>query len=127
MNYKLAGSAASAAIMGAAIVSASFIVAENTKTLALNLLIVVLGFAGGWLVGVLVSPYSESEGKKFTEYTKAFGVFASGYLIGKVDKVIEELLKPSFIVDFEHGFRAMAFLAALIIGLVTTFVFRRYG
>jgi hypothetical protein len=127
VNYKLAGSAASAAIMGGAVVFLAFIVGKESKTSALNLLIVILGLAIGWLFGILLSPYSESEGKKFTKYAKVFGVFASGYLVGKIDKVIEELLKPEFILDSVHGFRIISFLAALIIGLIFTFVFRRYG
>ena len=81
----------------------------------------------GWLFGILLSPYSNDEGKKFTQYAKAFGVFASGYLVGKVDKVIEKMLEPDFILNSDHGFRVMAFMASVIIALVITFVFRRYG
>ena len=127
MNYKLTGSAISAAILGGTVVYLSLVVGEDTKASSLNLLIVVLGLSIGWLFGILLSPYSETEEKKFTGYAKAFGVFASGYLIGKVDKVLEELLKPDFILDSVHGFRVMAFAAAFVVGLVITFIFRRYG
>jgi len=127
MNYKLTFSAISAAVLGGTVVYLSLVVGEDAKASSLNLLIVVLGLSIGWLFGILLSPYSETEEKKFTDYAKAFGVFASGYLIGKVDKVLEELLKPDFILDSVHGFRVMAFAAAFIVGLVITFVFRRYG
>lgn len=128
MNYKLTVSAISAVVLGGTVVYLSLVVGEDAKAASsLNLLIVVLGLSIGWLFGILLSPYSESEEKKFTNYAKAFGIFASGYLIGKVDKVLEELLKPDFILDSVHGFRVMAFAAAFVVGLVITFVFRRYG
>lgn len=127
MNYKLIGSATTGLVLGGTVTYLSFALGEDFKASALNLLIVVLGLALGWLLGILLSPYSGTEEKMFSEYAKAFGVFASGYLVGKVDKVIEELFQPDFILDSIHGFRVMAFVAALIIGLLVTFIFRRYG
>ncbi len=127
MNYKLIGSAATGLALGGTVTYLSYAVGDNFKDSSLNLLIVVLGFAFGWLLGILLSPYSEKEEKKFTEYAKAFGVFASGYLVGKADKAIEALFRPEFILDSTHGFRVMSFMAAVIISLVFTFVFRRYG
>lgn len=90
-------------------------------------MIVLLGLAVGWLFGILLSPYSAGEQEAFGEYAKAFGVFASGYLVGKADKVVEELFSPGFLIDSLHGFRTMAFVSAFLIGMITTFVFRRYG
>jgi len=127
MNYKLVGSAAAGLALGGTVTYLSYAMGDDFKASSLNLLIVVLGLALGWLLGILLSPYSETEEKKFTEYAKAFGVFASGYLVGKVDKVIEALFQPDFIIDSVHGFRVMSFLAAVIISLVFTFIFRRYG
>lgn len=127
MNYKLLGSAMTGLVLGGTVTYLSFALGEDFKASSLNLLIVVLGLSLGWLLGILLSPYSHAEEKKFTEYAKAFGVFASGYLVGKVDKVIEAMFQPDFILDFVHGFRIMSFMAALIIALVVTFVFRRYG
>jgi hypothetical protein len=127
MNYKLIGSATTGLVLGGTVTYLSFALGEDFNASALNLLIVVLGLALGWLLGILLSPYSGAEEKKFSEYAKAFGVFASGYLVAKVDKVIEALFQPDFILDSIHGFRVMAFVAALIIGLVVTFIFRRYG
>ena len=127
VNYKLWGSGAAGVVLGATVTYLSYAIGDDFKASSLNVLIVVLGLALGWLLGMLLSPYSDTEEKKFTEYAKAFGVFASGYLVGKVDKVIEALFQPDFILDSIHGFRVMSFLAALVISLVFTFVFRRYG
>ncbi len=127
MSYKLFGSAVTGVVLGGTVTYFSYSVGDDFKASALNLLIVVLGLSLGWLLGILLSPYSGAEEKKFTEYAKAFSIFASGYLVGKVDKVIEALFQPDFILESVHGFRIMSFLAALIISLVMTFIFRRYG
>ena len=113
-NYKLIGSAAAGLALGGVVTYLSYAMGDDFKASSLNLLIVVLGLALGWLLGILLSPYSEREEKKFSEYAK-------------VDKVIEALFQPDFILDSVHGFRVMSFIAALIISLVFTFVFRRYG
>jgi MFS family permease len=127
INYKLVGSGIVGLGLAGSVGYLSYYVAGDNQSAALNLLIVALGLALGWLLGILLSPYSDEEGKKFTQYAKAFGVFVSGYLVGKIDKVVEEVLKPDFILDSVHGFRGMAFLASAIIAIVITFVFRRYG
>lgn len=125
-NYKLWFSGAFGAVLGGTVIYLSLLSVTDIKASSINLLLVVLGLALGWLFGILLSPYTTSEKNRFSEYSKAFGVFASGYLIGKIDKVLEEILKTDFLFDSVHGFRVMAFLASFIISLVVTFVFRSY-
>ncbi|MCI0513786.1 hypothetical protein L0128_11275 [candidate division KSB1 bacterium] len=99
----------------------------SPQSIALNLLLVVFGLALGWLLGILVSPYSSREAKKCSEYAKVLGVFVSGYLVAKIDPVIAALFNPTFVLDFIPGFRLIAFLVSLTIGLLITFVFRQYS
>jgi hypothetical protein len=129
MNYKLLGSSATAACLAGTLLylAVDFKAGTTVPPLTLNVMVVLLGLAFGWLFGILLSPYSEDEKNKFSEYAKAFGVFASGYLVGKTDKVVEELFKPEFILDSVHGFRVMAFVSAFLISMITTFIFRRYS
>lgn len=127
MNYKLWASGIVGVVLGGTVMYLSYAMGDDFKASSLNILIVVCGLVLGWLLGILLAPYSETEAKKFTAYAKAFSVFASGYLIGKIDKVVEALFQPNFILVPAHGFRFLSFLAALVIGLVFTFVFRMYG
>jgi hypothetical protein len=127
MNYKLIGSAVTAAVLAGAVVWGAFQFADNARSLATNLLVITLGAAMGWLLGIVLSPYTREEEQKFGDYAKAFAAFASGYLVGKLDKLFTDVLAPEFVFDPVRGVRVMAFLASLIISLVATFVFRRYG
>lgn len=126
MNYKLWGSCAAAVLLGLAILILSFFVGAPAAA-PLNVAVIVLGAALGWLLGLLISPYSKREKDSFAIYTSAFGVFASGYLVGKADKVLGTILDPEFLLDTVHGFRTLAFVTALILGLIVTFVFRHYA
>ncbi len=128
-NYKLWGSGIIAiSFVGCLVFLAIQVTGESQIAPAiLNEMIVLLGLAFGWLFGILLSPYSDDEKTKFTEYAQTFGVFTSGYLVSKIDKVVEQLFDPSFLLESMHGFRVMAFISAFLISMIATFIFRRYG
>jgi hypothetical protein len=127
MNYKLVGSAGGAVALAATVVYGCFRLADSPQSFATNLLVITFGAAIGWLLGIVLSPYTREEERRFGDYAKGFAVFASGYLVGKIDKLLSSLLDPEFVLDPMRGFRVMAFLTSLIISLIATFVFRRYG
>lgn len=82
---------------------------------------VLMGF------GILISPYDTEESKRFSVYTKAVGVFASGYFVGKIDKLVEKVFGPEFVFESVHGFRIIAFLSAAIVAMLITFIYRWYA
>jgi hypothetical protein len=126
MNYKTWGSIITAGFLGAALVGLSFFIGDRAAV-PFNLMVIVVGFAAGWLLGFVMSPYSKREQERFNKYASLFGVFASGYFVSKADKVLDALFDPQFILDSVHGFRVLAFTAALILGVLVTFVFREYA
>jgi hypothetical protein len=126
MNYKLWGGVTCAGSLGIMIIVLCWFVGDRSAV-PMNLTVTAMGFAVGWLLGILLSPYSKNEQARFTTYASAFGVFASGYLVGKVDKVLEAIFDPQFILDSVHGFRSLAFATSLILGLIVTFMFRQYA
>jgi uncharacterized membrane protein len=125
-NEKLAGSGAFGGLILAVLAYIAATFHSNAVANSINIVIVLLGVASGWLLGIMVSPYSLDEKENFNAYAKAFGVFASGYLVAKVDKVVEHMFSENFILDPSNGFRLVAFLVALLVALIVTFVFRRY-
>jgi hypothetical protein len=127
MNYKIIGSSVFALFLGSAMLALSFYIGDDIKTISLSLTILVLAFAGGWFIGILISPYSRQEEEQFSTISKTASAFASGYLVGKVDKIIEKMTSPEFLLNPIAGFRLMAFVAAFTISMLITFVYRRYA
>src|SRR6516165_4218509 len=117
MNYKIVGSCASAGLLGLTLVILSFYIGAPAAV-PISIAVIVVGTAVGWLLGLVVSPYSESEKTRFGGYARAFGVFASGYLVAKADKVLEKVFDPDFLLDSVHGFRTLSFATSLILGLI---------
>ena len=127
MNYKIIGSTAAALVLGITLFGLSFFVGQGTEVRALNLAVLVLGAATGWLVGVLVSPYNVREAQAFPKYAATVSAFASGYLVSKLDRVLEEILKPESLFSPIMGFRVIAGIAAFAIALLITYVYRAYA
>ena len=126
MNWKIIGSTAAGVLLGGTMVVLSFCIGENMTVVVLNLAILALGFSVGWVIGILISPYDTEESKQFSLLTKAVGVFASGYLLGKIDKFVERLFDPDFVFNSIHWFRIIAFITTAIVAMLVTFIYRWY-
>ena len=127
MNYKIIGSTASCTVLGLALVILCFRVGQSAEVHAMNIAVLVFGASSGWLAGILLSPYDPKEARNFPRYAAAVSAFASGYLVSKVDRVLEELLRPEFLFSPVPGFRLLAGVSAFAITLVVTYVYRAYA
>ena len=127
MNYKIIGSTASCSVLGLALVILCFRVGQSAEVHAMNIAVLVFGASSGWLAGILLSPYDPKEASNFPRYAAAVSAFASGYLVSKVDRVLEEVLKPEFLFSPVPGFRLLAGLSGFAITLIVTYVYRAYG
>ena len=127
-SYKLWGSSLVAALLIGAVVLLAFTFQTSTIARNVNCAIVVCGLALGWLIGTVISPYDENEKGRFAEFAKGIGVFVSGYLVGKVGHLIDEVARPQFLIyDMTNGFRALLFISSFLVATIVTFVFRKYG
>jgi len=127
INYKVSGATVSAAVLGIALVVLSIIVGEDTQVKALNVAVLVTASATGWLTGILVSPYDAKEGRAFPKYATAASAFVSGYLVSKLDRVLEEVLKPEILFSDVVAFRVLSGVAAFAVATVITYVYRAYA
>ena len=127
MNYKIIGGTVSALLLGASLLVLCFFVGTGAEVRALSVTIILFGASAGWLVGVLVSPYSVRENEVFPKYAAAASAFASGYLISKADGLIDVVLKPEYVFAPLVGFRLVAGLSASIVALIITYIYRTYA
>ena len=120
----IASSAAFAMLIGLAI--CSFIIASTTIDISINATVMILGSALGWLCGTFITPYNNKESEYVSSFTKLASVFVSGYVIGKMDRIIEHFLNPGFFFGTLSAFRTMSFLATFVIALMLTYIYRQY-
>ncbi|TCB58221.1 hypothetical protein [Acinetobacter terrae] len=125
-NIKIYGSSFVFFIFTIALILLAFFSRSEILEQNINILIVLFGLSFGWLIGIIVSPYNSNESIIFTQYTKAFTAFFSGYTIGKLDQITDEVFSPEFIFDPTNGFRLLIFISSFIISMIITFVFRQY-
>jgi hypothetical protein len=127
MNYKIIASSVLAVALGIALVVLCFRVGQGGEIHSLNIAVLVFAASTGWLAGILLSPYDPKEVSAFPRYAAAVSAFASGYLVSKADRVLEELLKPEFLFSPVAGFRLLAGVSAFAIALIITYVYRAYA
>ena len=86
--------------------------------------------ATGWVVGTALSPDSTTEARKMSAVWKGISLFASGYLISKVDRLIAAILLPDLILHpTEHlaAFRFVAGVSSVFLSAIMTYMVRIYG
>lgn len=118
-------SAIAAASLGIIVVVATVRVSwSDGREIWASLVVLALATALGWLVGLAVSPYV-GEQQQFTEYAKAVGAGLGGFLLGKVDGLVTQIMKsevtPALIVRYTGS------LAVFIVSILVVYYFRKYA
>ena len=78
----------------------------------------ILGSSLGWLCGTFMTPYNKKESEYVSSFTKTISLFASGYIVGKIDKVVEHFFNQILIFNTLVAFRSMLFIASFVIALM---------
>ncbi len=66
----------------------------------INAMIIIACSSIGWAIGMILSPDSKVEQKKFNGIWKGVSLFASGYLVSKIDPLVEAATKTDAIKSF---------------------------
>ena len=104
----------------------TFLVSTSALEGALTWTLILLGAAGGWLIGLIASPYDPREEARFAKYAGVISAFASGYLVAKLDPLLNYIAKPEFLLASTNGFRIVSFLISLIVATAYTHAVRSY-
>jgi hypothetical protein len=122
-NLKWAGSLVSALLIAGILLGVLIHLKDSLAWLS-----TALGLTAGWAAGLLLAPY-ESEQERFREYAKLVSVFITGYLVSKIDRLIELWFNP------EHGpillrplvvHRLLLCITSFLLAAVWTYVARKY-
>ena len=127
LNYKIIGSTLAASLLSVVIIVCSFYIGAGANEKALNLTILVSGYALGWVIGILATPYGPSEEDRFSGYKQAISAFVGGYIISKIDNTLVNALSWENLHNTLAAFRLFSFVGAFTISLIITFVYRRYA
>ena len=79
---------------------------------------------------MILSPDSRIEQREFSGLWKGISLFISGYLVSKVDPLVDALLKPDAVLslhDGTHIYRILACIAVTLLTAILTYVVRVYA
>jgi hypothetical protein len=91
----------------------------------LQVLICIFGGTIGWMLGLYLTPDSETEKKRFGDAVKLVAALATGFGLGKADELLQ-WLKPYFTNGPQDlvSLRTLLFFCCLLIGGLFTYISR---
>jgi hypothetical protein len=97
----------------------------DSRECFLDICLLNLGVACGWLLGIYVSPDTQAEAERFTRLGTAVGSFLTGYVLSKSDKLLEWVFVPGH-WSYDVAFRFILWLSGLLIAGLASYTLREY-
>lgn len=91
-----------------------------------SLFIGLCGLTIGALIGILATPFSIIEEKRFVQLKTAILSFVSGYLLSKIEPILSAFINNPTQIEEVNVFRFFIFVASGIFGFISIFVYRKY-
>lgn len=101
--------------------------ASDTDALWINVLVSLIGGLCGWLVGTGLAPYSPQESQRFHDISVTASAFLSGYVVSKLDRLLDATLLENPADHAVAWERAGLFIAAFLATAITVFINRFYS
>jgi len=79
----------------------------------------------GWIVGIVASP-QPNEKRDFLKYAKTASAVATGYLVSKAEILFDSAVKAGVASTSAFVGHVLVFLIAFGVGMLFTYVGRRY-
>lgn len=104
-------------------------ISDNIAERYLTIVIFIASGSIGWFVGMILSPDSLSEEKRFSTFSKNISLFISGYMVSKIDRLVDALFQPDIIFSSNRlaGYRFVGALSMLILAALLTYLLRVYA
>ena len=99
----------------------------RSPAFAMTLALGLFGVSLGWLIGLLASPYNDTELQRFATYAGVLSAFLTGYVAGKLDPIITRVLaKDPIRVDLVAFLRLTTFATSVVLGTLGSYAYRAY-
>jgi outer membrane protein OmpA-like peptidoglycan-associated protein len=92
----------------------------DPQSRAINFLVAFLGMSVGWLAGIVLEPFTASEGQRFATYGAALSAFVTGYVAGKADDLVKYGLNPQNLTR-RRAFHGALFVVTFVVSLIVVF------
>ena len=125
-NYNLKATMISGVVVGLALIALAYLIGPERDVYPMTYLICISGYILGWIVAIISTPMNEIDKDKIGRFTGLVGTFLSGYLLSKLDKVIEQILNPEQIFTYLIGARLLLFVCCFGITFIMVFYYRQY-
>ena len=127
LNWKLKSSYIIGATILVVMIIAAFVFPSQKQDSWMGLMLLIAGISAGWVIGIVLSPYTTEEKTKFQSYTKAVASFLSGYVVAHLNDLIKYVMKPEFLGNSLHLSKLILLLAGFCISLVVVYYTRQYA
>jgi hypothetical protein len=102
---------------------------EQTERILTLSLLIACGLIG-WSLGTALTPDTRDEARRFSRMGRAISLFLSGYLVSKLDRVIESVFQPATLLhptDHLVAFRVVSCFSMVMAATLLVYFLRLYG
>lgn len=92
----------------------------------LNVLFLFCGGLIGWILGILITPISDIEKSRFSEFGKVIATFLTGFLLAKIERVFELAVQEKSDISEVFIGRSLLLVISFALGVLFTFIWRSY-
>jgi Putative Ig domain len=93
---------------------------ENAPDRSTNYLVVFSGMSLGWLLGIVLEPFTSGEAGKFVTYAGVISAFFTGYGAGKLDDLVKYIFNPQNLTK-RRKFHGALLLVSFVIALIVVY------
>jgi MFS family permease len=127
VNWRLISSYIIGAAILIAMIIAAFVFPPQKQDRWMSLMLLIGGISVGWIIGIIMSPYTAGEKTKFESYMKAVASFLSGYVVAHLNDLIKHIMKTEFLGNPLHLFQLILLLASFCVSVVLVYYTREYA
>jgi|SRR5689334_19182258 len=124
--YNLLATVLSGIIIGSALIFFAYKVGTGKDVYPITFLICIFGYILGWIIALISTPMSKNDEDGISKFSKVVGTFISGYLLSKLDKVLEAIFNPASLFTTIAGPRLLLFACCFGLTFILVFYYRRY-